>query len=67
MALHREGTGIRAIARQLHMSRRLVHRYIRAGQLPEMARKAKRCSILDRHEAYLREQMAAGRDNGVQL
>ena len=67
MALYRQGVGIRAIARQLHVSRRLVHRYIRADRFPEMAHRRKKRSILDRYEPYLCEQMTLGRDNGMQL
>jgi transposase len=67
MALRRQGVGIRAIASQLCMSRRTVHRYIRADSFPETARRRKVRSILDPYKAYLQQQIVAGRDNGMQL
>ncbi len=67
MALRQQGMGIRAIARHLGVSRRTVHRYVRADGFPEMAQRRKARSMLDPYKAYLHQQMAAGHDNGMQL
>ncbi len=71
MALYREGLGQRAIARELHISRNTVHKYVSSPALPERvearARHPKRKSKLDPHLPYLREQWEAGIDNSSQL
>lgn len=67
MALRQQGMGIRTIASQLGMSPRTVRRFIRADGFPERAQRQSAGSILDSCVAYLHQQMAAGRDNGMQL
>jgi transposase len=71
MVLHREGLGQRAIARQLHISRNTVHKYVSSPALPERvearARHPKRKSKLDPYLPYLREQWEAGIDNSSHL
>ena len=47
IALHQQGLSLRAIARQLHISRKVVHRSVRAGTFPERAPTGKRQSKLD--------------------
>ncbi len=47
IALHREGLSQRAIARQLHISRKVVHRSVAAGTFPERAPTGRRQSKLD--------------------
>jgi transposase len=42
IALHRQGLSQRALARQLHVSRKVVHRWVRAGTFPERASTGKR-------------------------
>ena len=68
MALHREGLGQRAIARQLGISRNTVQRYVCSPGFPERAegsgRRAKGASKLD---PYLREQWNAGIHNCSRL
>ncbi len=71
MALHREGLGQRAIARQLRISRHTVQRYIASPGFPERVegsgRRAKGASKLDPYLPYLREQWDAGTHNCARL
>jgi transposase len=64
--LHKQGTRVRAIARQLSMSRDTVRRYLQADQCPETACR-KRHSILSPYFPYLRKRWAEGCHNGLQL
>lgn len=64
--LQAEGMGIRAIARQLKMSRDSVRRFM-SDQFPERARRARRQSKLDPYVPYLTQQLTAGRSNALQL
>lgn len=66
-ALHNQGLGIRAIARQLDLSRQTVRRNLHADQFPEMGQRSPSPSKLDPHLPYLREQLAAGNDNALAL
>src|SRR5229473_2000860 len=70
-ALHREGLGHRVIAREMHMSRRTVHRYLSAKAFPERApgsgMRPRDKSKLDPHLAYLRERWNAGEHTGSHL
>lgn len=65
--LAREGLSQRAIARQLHLSRGCVHRYVTAARLPERALPGKRQSQLDPYLPYLRQRWEQGCHNGRQL
>jgi transposase len=67
MDLYEQGTKIRAISRQLGMSRSTVRRYIKAGRFPETARRRKRRSILDPYLTHLKRRWAEGCHNGLQL
>ncbi len=71
MALHREGLGQRAIARELHLSRHTVQRYVCSPTFPERTegspRRAKGAGKLDPYLPYLREQWKAGFQNSAQL
>ncbi len=71
LALHQAGMGQRAIAREMHMSRRIVHRYLSAEAFPERAPgsgvRPRGKSKLDLHLAYLRERWSAGEHSGSQL
>lgn len=64
MALHQAGMGQRAIARELQMSRRIVHRFLTSEAFPERAPgsgiRPRGKSKLDPHLAYLRERWSAG-------
>ncbi|NJN47767.1 MAG: ISL3 family transposase [Candidatus Competibacteraceae bacterium] len=65
--LHKAGVSQRAIARQLDMSFRTVRAFVKADQFPERATPRPRASKLDPFLPYLRQQLAAGGDNGMQL
>ncbi len=67
LALSREGLSQRAIARQLHLSRGCVHRYVTATSFPERALPGKRGSQLDPYLPYLRRRWEQGCHNGRQL
>jgi transposase len=71
MALHLEGLGQRAIARQLQISRNTVQRYISSPGFPERAEgsgvRAAGKSKLDPYLPYLREQWEAGIHNCSRL
>jgi transposase len=67
VALHREGLSQRAIARQLHVSRKVVHRSVTAGTFPERAPTGKRQSKLAPYLPYLRQRWEQGCHNGSQL
>jgi transposase len=71
MVLHREGLGQRAIARELHISRNTVQKYVSSPAFPERAegsaRRASRKRKLDPYLPYLFEQWDAGIHNNSQL
>ena len=57
--LHRQGVGIRAIARQVGVSRNTVRKYMRADKKPRYAKRAVRGSRLDPYKSYIQERLAA--------
>jgi transposase len=61
--LFAQGMAIRAVGRALHLSRKTVARYLRAGHFPEMSPRRPRPSILAPYEPYLRERWTAGCHN----
>jgi transposase len=71
MALHRAGMGLRAIARQLRISRKVVRRFVASPCFPERAEGTgqhhKKKSKLAPYLPYLRERWASGAHNGSQL
>ena len=71
MALHRQGCGQRAIARQFGLSRNTVKRYIRSPGFPERAAgsglRPTGTNKLDPFLPYLREQWDAGLHNSARL
>ena len=67
VALSGQGLSERTIARQLHVSRQLVHRGVPAGSFPERAASGRRHSKLDPYLPYLRQRWEQGCHNGVQL
>ena len=71
LALHQAGMSGRAIARELHMSRRIVQRYLCSDGFPERApgsgRRAFGKSKLDPYLIHLRERWNAGEHSGSRL
>jgi len=66
LALHRAGMGQRAIARQLRISRKVVHRSVTAEAFPERLSGTGegRTSKLAPYLSYVRERWDAGMQNG---
>jgi transposase len=69
LTLHQAGMGQRAIARQLRMSRQVVHRFVTSEGFPERASGTGegRKSKLTPYLPYLRERWDAGAHNGSLL
>lgn len=67
IALREQGTGVRAIARRLHLSRTTVRKLLRAGSFPEQAQRARRRSIVDPYHQYLKARWAEGCHNATTL
>ena len=65
--LHSAGYSQRDIARQLHLGRHSVRRFVVAKEFPERGTRRAVPSILDPFVPYLHEQMSAGQHNGLQL
>jgi transposase len=65
-----EGRNFREIARELGLSRNTVRRFARAASPEELLVNdgtGRQASILDEHEAYLRERWNSGCTNAAQL
>ena len=71
MALHRAGMELRAIARQLRISRKVVRRFVASPCFPERAEGTgqhhKKKSKLAPYLPYVRQRWEAGTHNGLQL
>jgi len=65
--LHWQGLGVRAIARQLHIGRRVVRHYLAAASFPERAPSRPRRTSLTPYEPYLRMRWEAGCQNAAAL
>ena len=62
-----EGRSIRAIARDLGVSRNSVRKYLRSPQVPKAKEQAPRGSKLDPYKEYLRVRLAEGLENCMVL
>jgi transposase len=67
MELHSSGLSTRAIAKQLHLSRVTVTRFVAVGSFPERAHRSAQRSILDPFIPFMTERWLGGCDNGMQL
>jgi transposase len=67
VALHEGGKGVRTIARELHMNRQTVRRFLLAESFPERAPRPAVPSKLDPYTPYLEERWSMGETNGRQL
>lgn len=71
LALHQAGMSGRAIAREMHMSRRIVQRYLSSDGFPERAAGAGRRTFgkskLDPYLGYVRGRWDAGEHSGTHL
>lgn len=66
IALQEKGASQAAISRTLHIQRKTVRRWLRAGLFPERA-KPKRTRALDRYQGYLEARWSEGCHNAAQL
>jgi transposase len=67
VTLFRQGLSQREVARQLHVSRQVVHRFVTAETFPERVSTGRRQSKLDPYLPYLRQRWEQGCHNGLQL
>src|SRR5262245_5240360 len=65
--LQAKGQAIIQIARELHISRQSVRKYMASDVFPEVARPLRQQSILDSYAAYLQERWDAGCHDNRQL
>src|SRR5262249_40790500 len=65
--LQAKGHAIIQIARELHISRQTVRKYMASESFPEVAHSAHQRSILDPYVAYLQERWDAGQHDNRQL
>jgi transposase len=63
--LHKQGHSIRAIARQLGMSRNTVRQYLRDDAEPRFKGRAERASKLDPFKAYLDQRITSARPDWI--
>jgi transposase len=63
--LHKQGHSIRAIARQLGVSRNTVRQYLRDDAEPRFKGRAERASKLDSFKAHLDQRIAAARPDWI--
>jgi transposase len=67
VALHQAGKGIRTIARELHLNRQTVRRFVLAPCFAERAPGPAVPSKLDPYAAYLEQRWKVGQTNGRQV
>ena len=63
--LHEQGLGIRAIARELGVSRNTVREYLRSDKPPVYSPREQRGSKLDPYKSYIKERVEAARPNWI--
>jgi transposase len=63
--LQQQGLSIRAIARQLGVSRNTVREYLRSDKPPAYSPREKRGSKLDPYKAYIQERVQSARPNWI--
>lgn len=63
--LHRQGKSIRAISRELGVSRNTVRRYLRSFQVPEAQQRARKPTKLDAYKDYLDQRVAAAHPDWI--
>ncbi len=67
VALYQQGGSIIGIARQLHLSRQTVCRFVQADRFPERARAVRTRSVIDPYRAYLQQRWVQGCHTARQL
>jgi transposase len=63
--MHRQGMSIKAIGRELGISRTTVRKYLRASQAPTAAARAAKPIKLDDYRAYLKARVAAAHPDWI--
>jgi transposase len=65
--LHRQGTPIRQIARDLAMTRKSVRRFLGHEKYPESVPRRRRRSVMDAHREWIDSKIAEGKINAAEL
>ena len=63
--LHHQGLSIRAIARQLGVSRNTVREYLRSDKKPVYSKRPARGSKIDPYKTYIQERIASARPDWI--
>ena len=63
--MHRQGMSIRAIERELGISRNTVRKYLRAAQVPEAVQRSAKPTKLDGYRDYLKARVEAARPDWI--
>ena len=63
--MHRQGMSIKAIGRELGVSRNTVRKYLRAAQVPTSARRAAKPTKLDDYRSYLKSRVEAAHPDWI--
>ena len=63
--MHRQGMSIRAIGRELGISRTTVRKYLRAAQVPDSRTRSAKPTKLDGYRGYLKERAAAAHPDWI--
>ena len=63
--LHRQGMSIKAISRELGVSRNTVRRYLRSKSVPQARRRSAKPTKLDGYRGYLRARIEAARADWI--
>jgi transposase len=67
LELHKQGMTDRAIGRTLHIGRKTVGRFLRAGQFPERAKPQRQGPRVNKFRDYLQRRWVEGCHNATQL
>lgn len=65
--MHRQGMSIKAISRELGLSRNTVRKYLRAAQVPEAAQRKAKPTKLDGYRAYLKSRVEAAHPDWIPI
>ena len=63
--MHRQGVSIKAISRELGVSRNTVRRYVRSDRVPEARRRSAKPTKLDGYRGYLKARVEAARPDWI--
>lgn len=63
--MHRQGMSIKAIGRELGLSRNTVRKYLRAAQVPQSVSRSAKPTKLDDYRAYLDDRVAAAHPDWI--